>query len=88
MIGHIVLRKILMPCVVMKHTRNQNGVLQPLLSAYSGELCNDKDNVSLAVPSIHIKVSVDTLVTGISLQSSVSLPWVPEVNFFLSPDRR
>ena len=49
MIGHIVLRKILMPCVVIKYTRNQNGVLPPLLSAYSSELCNDKDYVSLAL---------------------------------------
>ena len=48
-IGYIVLHKILMLFVGVKHTQNQNGILQPLLSAYSDELYNNKDIVSLPV---------------------------------------
>lgn len=58
-----MLRKILMPCVVIKHTQNQNGVLQPLLNAYSDEFYNNKDTVLLAVQFTVIKASVDTSVT-------------------------
>jgi len=46
-IGYIVLHKIRMLFVAVKHTQNQNDILQPLLNAYSNELYNNKDFVSL-----------------------------------------
>lgn len=67
-----MLRKILMPCFVSTHTRNQNGVLQALISAaYWDEFCDNKDIVLLAVYFTVIKVSIDTWVTTIYFHSLV-----------------